>query len=81
MQKKIIIIKKKKNFFSGGLVVIIGRNEFLTILDVYRDKLEPAMEQLEKEGQWTKLEKIIIPNYFFKHDGVAFVFEVTKGRN
>ncbi|XP_069162966.1 methyltransferase-like protein 27 [Procambarus clarkii] len=60
----------------GGLVIIVMRLEFLWITEQYKDKLEPYMDQLEKQGVWRKEARKVVPNYYFKKDGVVFIYRV-----
>lgn len=59
-----LIVREKKNVpkqsflclaAAGGLVIITTRVEFLNCVADYKDKLEPYMEKLEKNGTWTKV--------------------------
>lgn len=42
---------------AGGLVIITTRVEFLSCVADYKDKLEPYMEKLEKNGTWTQVRR------------------------
>ncbi|XP_050704256.1 methyltransferase-like protein 27 [Eriocheir sinensis] len=63
---------------NGGLVIISMRLEFLEIVSAYKDKLEPYMDELEEDGKWRKVERRVVPNYFFDKEGVVYVYCVTK---
>ena len=58
--------------------MIVMREEYLLTVPEYQNRLEPYMEQIENEGQWVRLERTVIPGYFYKYNGLCFVFRVTK---
>ncbi|KAK8379963.1 hypothetical protein O3P69_019780 [Scylla paramamosain] len=59
---------------KGGLISIVMRKNFLEIVEAYKDKLEPYMEQLEERGVWQKVERRVVPNYYFNNEGVIFTY-------
>ncbi|KAK6186311.1 hypothetical protein SNE40_008372 [Patella caerulea] len=59
----------------GGLVCIVMREEYLSYVEDYKDKLEPLMAKLEKEEKWKRLSRDVIPNYSFNKNGVVFKYE------
>ncbi|XP_050704255.1 demethylmenaquinone methyltransferase-like isoform X2 [Eriocheir sinensis] len=63
---------------NGGFVIIVMRHEYLQTAPSYKDKLEPYMDQLEADGKWRKVERRIVPNFFFDKEGLVYVFRVTK---
>ena len=54
------------------------RREYLTVVDDYRDRLEPAMEKLVEKGCWQRVETVQVPCYSFGKDGMVYVFRVTQ---
>ncbi|XP_063853931.1 methyltransferase-like protein 27 isoform X2 [Scylla paramamosain] len=60
----------------GGLVVIVMRHEYLTIVDAYRDKLEPHLASLEERNYWTRVTRKVVPNYFCGKDGFVLTYKV-----
>ena len=57
---------------------IIMREEFLTDVADYVDRLEPFMKQLAEQGAWTREERKVVPNHIFDRKGVVFVFRVKQ---
>ncbi|KAL3887887.1 hypothetical protein ACJMK2_000276 [Sinanodonta woodiana] len=55
---------------TGGLVCIAMREEYLQYVEAYKDKLQPLMEHLEREGKWYLYKKESVPNYAFGKDGI-----------
>ena len=51
------------------------REEYLINVPEYKDTLEPLFHQLEQQGKWKSVERVIVPNYAFKKTGVVFVFK------
>ena len=43
------------SYWSGGTVVIVMREEYLTYVKEYVDKLEPYMEALQDKGFWKQV--------------------------
>ncbi|XP_050395332.2 methyltransferase-like protein 27 [Patella vulgata] len=62
----------------GGLVCIAMREEYLSYVEDYKNKLEPLMSQLENEGKWRRLSREVIPNYSFNKNGIVFKYEKCK---
>ncbi|XP_055957022.1 uncharacterized protein LOC130012914 [Patella vulgata] len=60
----------------GGIVVIAMREEYLNYVEEYQNKLEPMMEELEKEGVWEKIDRSIYENHFVGKTGVLFLYRV-----
>ncbi|XP_050405329.2 uncharacterized protein LOC126821067 [Patella vulgata] len=60
----------------GGIVVIAMREEYLNYVEEYQNKLEPMMEELEKEGVWEKIDRRIYENHFVGKTGVLFLYRV-----
>lgn len=48
---------------KGGTVVIVMREEYLTYVKDYVDKLEPYMKDLEDKGFWKQVRLDICSNY------------------
>ncbi|XP_059139128.1 methyltransferase-like protein 27 [Physella acuta] len=62
----------------GGHVIIVMREEFLTIVAEYKDRLEPHMKNLEQEGKWELVSRTVVPKYFLDYTGVIYIFKVTQ---
>ncbi|KAL3876952.1 hypothetical protein ACJMK2_034729 [Sinanodonta woodiana] len=60
----------------GGLVCISMREEYLQYVEAYKDKLQPLMENLEREGKWHLYKKEYVPKYAFGKDGTVFQYVV-----
>ena len=52
------------------------RAEHLTKVEQYKDKLEPLMDKLEKEGKWKKIERKIFQRFFLDKDGILWKYQV-----
>ncbi|XP_045119170.1 uncharacterized protein LOC123509095 isoform X2 [Portunus trituberculatus] len=59
---------------KGSLISIAMRLSFLETVEAYKDKLEPYMEQLEKQDVWIKAERRVVHDYYFKEDGLLFTY-------
>jgi SAM-dependent methyltransferase len=62
----------------GGTVVIVMREEYLTYVTEYVDKLEPYMQSLQDKGFWKQVSRVIVPEYSFNKNGVVYTYEVTS---
>jgi ubiquinone/menaquinone biosynthesis C-methylase UbiE len=62
----------------GGLVIIGMREEFLSYVKEYTDRIEPYMEELEEHGKWQRLLRVSTPNWFVGLSGLIYVFRVTE---
>ncbi|KAL5006858.1 hypothetical protein ScPMuIL_015664 [Solemya velum] len=60
----------------GGLVCIVMREEFLSYVKEYIDRLEPLFKKLEEEGKWQSISRIIVPRFYCNKDGVIFQYKV-----
>ena len=60
---------------KGGFVIIVMRKEYLTYVEEYVDRLVPLMDKLEKDGVWTNVVKLDVPNYSFNKTGIVFVYQ------
>ncbi|XP_012939075.1 methyltransferase-like protein 27 [Aplysia californica] len=60
----------------GGYVVVVMRQQYLSIVPEYIDRLEPLMKKLEQQGKWEAVSRTVVPRYSFTNDGVVFVFKV-----
>merc|ERR1711879_461153 len=65
----------------GGYVIIAMREQYLSIVPEYIDRLEPHMEKLSQEKKWTRIERSPIPVYSWNNPGLLFVFKVTNPSN
>ena len=52
------------------------REEYLTYVKEYTDRLEPYMAELEAAGRWKRLERANVENYSFNKQGLVHVFQV-----
>ena len=57
---------------------IITREEFLTEITEYVNRLEPFMKQLVEQGAWTREERKVVPSHIYGRKGVVFVFRVKQ---
>ncbi|XP_037029403.1 uncharacterized protein LOC119069455 [Bradysia coprophila] len=60
----------------GGTVFIVMREEYLSYVEEYVGKLEPYMDNLEANGHWKKLRRVIVPEYSFNKNGVVYSYQV-----
>lgn len=60
----------------GGIIVIVTREQHLQTVEMYKDKLEPLMEELEAQGRWKRLERKIFSGFFLDKDGVMWKYQV-----
>ncbi|KAG8240442.1 hypothetical protein J437_LFUL003156 [Ladona fulva] len=60
----------------GGLIVIVMREEYLSYVNEYVNKLEPHLSSLVAEGKCEKVSRTVVPNYCFNKNGVVFVYKV-----
>ena len=52
------------------------RAEHLKTVEEYRDKLEPLMLQLEREGKWKQIKRDIFQGFFLDKDGIVWKYKV-----
>ena len=64
------------HIYPGGYIINIFREEILTSVDEYRDRLEPLMASLEVAGKWRRLRRDIYPEYQVDRVGVINVHQV-----
>jgi len=60
----------------GGMVFIVMREEYLSYVKEYVDKLEPYMIRLAEKGAWRQVGRSIVPQYSFNKNGIVFSYEV-----
>ncbi|XP_078688345.1 methyltransferase-like protein 27 [Branchiostoma floridae x Branchiostoma belcheri] len=60
----------------GGSIVITFREEYLYIVEDYKDKLEPAMDRLQNTGLWERVSRDVFPKFYQDKDGITFVYKV-----
>ncbi|XP_046580289.1 methyltransferase-like protein 27 isoform X2 [Haliotis rubra] len=60
----------------GGLVCIVMREEYLSYVGEYKDRLEPLMQELEDAGKWEQLSRDVVPKYSFDNNGVVYKFKI-----
>ncbi len=59
----------------NGYVILIMREEYLSYVSEYVNRLEPKMKQLEMNNVWKLVNRTVVENYSFKKNGILFVFE------
>lgn len=60
----------------GGTISIVTREEHLHTVAEYKDRLEPLMVKLEKEGKWKQLKRDIFEGFFLDKSGILWKFQV-----
>jgi hypothetical protein len=60
---------------KGGYVILVMRKEYLIYVKEYVDRLVPFMDKLEKDGVWSNVLKIDVPNYSFNKTGIVFIYK------
>jgi len=60
----------------GGYAVNIFREEILTNVPEYKDRLEPLMDLLETEKKWKRLRRDIWPEYQVDRVGIINVHQI-----
>ena len=73
---RLICVTETVTTVTGGVVIIVMREEYLTYVKEYVDRLEPMMESFETRGLWKREERTVVPKYSFGKNGVVFVFRV-----
>lgn len=62
---------------AGGLITIVTRIDYLSDVPEYKDRLEPLMQQLEKEGKWKLLERVVGPRFYLDKESIIWTHQVT----
>ena len=65
-------------YYTGGYVIISMREEYLTYVKEYMNRLEPYMAELEVVGKWKRLERACVDNFAFEKQGLVHVFQVQE---
>ena len=73
---KIMLTYLSPFIFLGGTISIVTRAEHLQTVEEYRDKLEPLMLQLEREGKWKQIKRDIFKGFFLDKDGIVWKYKV-----
>ncbi|KAK3772423.1 hypothetical protein RRG08_031444 [Elysia crispata] len=60
----------------GGYVINVVREETVTEIEGFKDKLEPMMQQMEADGKWKLLSRLVFPDYLVDKPGVVFTHQV-----
>lgn len=66
---------------TGGIIVIVTRIDYLDSCPEYKDRLEPLMENLEKEGKWKRLKRDVGARFYLDKEAVCYKYEVLKNSN
>ena len=59
-------------------MIIVMREEYLSYVEEYVDRLEPFMKELERLEKWELVERTVVPKYSFGKNGVIFVYKVRE---
>ena len=62
----------------GGHFILVMREEYLSYVKEYLDRLEPLMDKLVAEGVWTRKLRFQVPNYSFNKTGLVFIFQKNE---
>ena len=54
------------------------REEYLTYVKEYVNRLEPYMKELEDVGKWKRKERAGVEKYSFNKQGLVHVFQVVE---
>ncbi|CAL8071408.1 unnamed protein product [Orchesella dallaii] len=65
----------------GGTIFIVMREEYLTYVKEYVERLEPYMNELEAKGFWKQIGRDVVPEYSFKKNGIVFSYEVLPAES
>ncbi|RUS84366.1 hypothetical protein EGW08_007898 [Elysia chlorotica] len=60
----------------GGIIVNVVRQETVNEIEGFKDRLEPMMEQMEKDGKWKLVSRVLFPDYLVDQGGVIFTHQV-----
>ena len=60
----------------GGYIVNVLRQETVEEIEGFKDKLEPMMHQMEADGKWKLLSRVVFPDYLVDQGGVVFTHQV-----
>ena len=52
------------------------REDWALKVKEYTDRLDPFMQDLEKQGLWKKLERTVVSKYAFGKNGLLYVYSV-----
>jgi hypothetical protein len=58
---------------SGGVICNVTRQEHLVLVEEYKDRFEPLVDQLERVGKWKRLIKSTFPQFLIRADGSKVV--------
>ncbi|XP_019619884.1 PREDICTED: Williams-Beuren syndrome chromosomal region 27 protein-like [Branchiostoma belcheri] len=61
----------------GGYISFIMREECLWKVPEYKDRLEPAMLELQNTGAWERVSRDIVLNYLGEINGIVYTYRVT----
>ena len=51
------------------------RAEYLDTMPEYRERWDPVVSELVKEGKWTLVSEHRYPNHYFHYDGLRLVYQ------
>ncbi|XP_046373736.2 methyltransferase-like protein 27 [Haliotis rufescens] len=60
----------------GGLICIVMREEYLTHVKDYHERLEPLMKKLEEDGKLKQLSREIVSRYSFDKNGLVYKLQI-----
>ncbi|XP_071091007.1 methyltransferase-like protein 27 [Haliotis cracherodii] len=60
----------------GGLICIVMREEYLTHVKEYHERLEPLMKKLEDDGKLKQLSREIVSRYSYDNNGVVYKLQI-----
>ncbi|GFS13099.1 Williams-Beuren syndrome chromosomal region 27 protein [Elysia marginata] len=60
----------------GGIIVNVVRQETVNEIEGFKDRLEPMMQQMEADGKWKLVSRVLFPDYLVDQGGVIFTHQV-----
>ena len=63
------------DLIPGGYIVNCMRAEYLDTMPEYRERWDPVVSELVKEGKWTLVSEHRYPNHYFHYDGLRLVYQ------
>ncbi|GFO19647.1 Williams-Beuren syndrome chromosomal region 27 protein [Plakobranchus ocellatus] len=59
----------------GGYIINIVRQETVNDIEGFKDRLEPMMSEMEKDGKWKLVSRVLFPDYLVDQGGVIFTHQ------